>query len=345
MIAQSDDWGAPSRPFRYVPYEELAGRDNVVVDGSPAEGTVLSLSHWPHLSIPPGLEADLSAEMALAYLDRFDLHASAESVSNNHFDQDGLVSLFALINPEAALAQRDLLIDVAAAGDFAIYRSRAAARISMTIAAFADPERSPLGISPEQDPTAALYEDLLRRLPELLGDPDRYRDLWSDEDATLSDSEEFISSGLVQIDEDPDLDLAVVHIPEESPDRGGHRFGQMWMKGLHPMAVHNATGCFAVLSVRGRSYEITYRYESWVQYQSRRPRPRADLRPIAAELTAQEPDGVTWIFEGADYLIPRLYLVGATESVTPPEEFQLRLEDSLRTAPLAWDPYTPSTSR
>jgi hypothetical protein len=344
MIAPSDDWRTSHR-LRYVPYEELAGRDDVVVDGSPTDGTVLSLSHWPHLSIPPGLKADLSAEMALDYLDRFDLHGSAESVSNNHFDQDGLVSLFALVSPDAALAQRDLLIDVAAAGDFAIYRSRAAAHISMTIAAFADPERSPLGISPEQDPTTALYEDLLGRLPELLGDPDRYRDLWLDEDATLSDSEEFINTGLVQIDDVVDLDLAVIRLPEEAPTSGGHRFGQMWTNGLHPMAVHNATGRFAVLSVRGHSYEFAYRYESWVQYQSRRPRPRVDLRPLAAQFTAQEPQGVTWIFEGADYLIPRLYLVGASESAISPEEFQSRLGASLRTAPPAWNPYAPSTIR
>lgn len=161
MVARSDEGRTLSPPLRYVPYEELAGRDNVVVDGSPTEGTVLSLSHWPQLPIRPGLKADLSAEMAMAYLDRFDLHGSAESVSNNHFDQDGLVSLFALINPDAALGQRELLIDVAAAGDFAVYRSRTAAHISMTIAAFADPERSPLGITPEADHTAALYEDLL----------------------------------------------------------------------------------------------------------------------------------------------------------------------------------------
>jgi hypothetical protein len=188
-----------------------------------------------------------------------------------------------------------------------------------------------------------LYEDLLGRLPELLVNPDRYHDLWSEEDTTLSASEEIMNSELVQIDGDPDLDLAVIHIPEEAPDGGGHRFGQMWMKGLHPMAVHNATGCFAVLTVTGRSYEFAYRYESWVQYQSRRPRPRVDLRPLAAELTAQEPGGAEWVFEGADYLIPRLYLRGASESAMSSEEFRSRLKDALRTARPAWDPYAPST--
>ena len=64
--------------LRYAPYEELAGSPNVVVDGAPTDGTVLGLTHWPHVPVPPGLEADLSAEMAVAYLSRFDLHGAAE---------------------------------------------------------------------------------------------------------------------------------------------------------------------------------------------------------------------------------------------------------------------------
>jgi hypothetical protein len=255
--------------LQYVPYEELVGRANVIVDGSPTERTVLSLSHWPHLPVPPGLEADLSAEMALAYLDRFDLHDAAELVSNNHFDQDGLVSVFALVHPDAARARRDLLIDVAAAGDFATYRSRDAAHISMAIAAFADPERSPLSGASEDDHTAVLYQELLGRLPELMDDPERFRDLWAEEDSTLAASEQLVGSGQVHIKEDEDLDLAVVSVPEDAPRSGGHRFGSMWTKGLHPMAINNATGRVAVLCVRGRSYEFAYRYETWVQYRSR----------------------------------------------------------------------------
>jgi hypothetical protein len=329
--------------LRYVPYDELAGSPSVIVDGAPTEGTVLSLSHWPHLPIPTGLGADLSAEMAVAYLGRFDLHGSAELVSNNHFDQDGLISVFALVDPDAALARRDLLIDVAAAGDFATYRSRDAARISMVIAAFAAPDRSPLKLG-AHDRTGALYEELFGRLPELLDHPDRYKDLWAEEDATLTASEQLVRSGQVRIEEDPELDLAVVHLPDGAPDAGGHRFGGMWMRGLHPMAINNATGCYALLCVRGRQYEFSYRYESWVQFQTRRPHPRVDLRPLAAELSSDEPGDARWIFEGAESLIPRLYLTGANESRLQLKEFRSRLETHLRTSAPAWDPYTsPST--
>jgi hypothetical protein len=45
-------------------------------------------------------------------------------VSNNHFDQDGLVSAFTLVDRDAALARRGPLIDLARAGDFGTFDSR-----------------------------------------------------------------------------------------------------------------------------------------------------------------------------------------------------------------------------
>ena len=126
-------------PLVFHPYHDLRGRPNVIVDGSATAGTVLCLSHWPHTPCPAGCEADLSAEMAFRYLGCSHLHGDAGLVSNNHFDQDGLVSMFTLVDPEAALAHRELLMDLASAGDFGTYRSRDAARASMAIAAFADP--------------------------------------------------------------------------------------------------------------------------------------------------------------------------------------------------------------
>jgi hypothetical protein len=328
--------------MRYAPYADAATEPNVIVDGAPTSATVLTLSHWPHSRVPAGLEADLSAQMAFAYLARLDLHGSAEVVSNNHFDQDGLVSVFALVNPSAALARRDLLVDVAAAGDFATYRWRDAARVSMTIAAYADPARSPLGPAPADydEWAAALYEELLGRLVEICDHPDQYRHMWADEDATLAESERLIAAGSVRIDEAPDLDLAEVNVPDDAPRAGGHRFTSQWVAGLHPIAVHNATQCLAVVSVRGRHYEFAYRYESWVQYRTRRPRPRVDLGPLAEKLSADETCGGRWVFEGAGALIPRLYLAGADESSVSPARFRSMLEAYLQSAPPAWDPYS-----
>lgn len=322
--------------FRFRPYGELDGEPNVVVDGSPAEGTVLTISHWPGTPAPPALHADLSAEMAFLALQHPELLAGADLVSNNHFDQDGLAGVFALVDPEEAVARQARLVDVAGAGDFAVYRDRDAARISMVVAAYADPARSPLEL-PGDYPSmcAALYEELLPRVPELCDHPERFRSLWEDEDAALAASEAAIESGAVRIEEVPALDLAVVTLPPGAPDGGGHRFGGEWASGLHPMAVHNATSRFAVPT----SFGLAYRYETWVQYRSRRPRPRVDLAPLASELNAEESSGGTWVFDGAAALTPRLHLQPAIGSSLSPDDFRRRVERALRESPPAWDPY------
>jgi hypothetical protein len=328
-------------PLSFVPYHELGGRPNVIVDGSPADGTVLCLTHWPGIGSPPELQADLSAEMAFRYLRRFDRHGSAAAVSNNHFDQDGLVSVYALAFPEQALARQRLLTDVARAGDFATFDQREAARVSMVIAAYATPGRSPLGTLTPDYPamTAQLYEELLGRLGELCDHPDRYRALWAEEDATLSASEAALASGKVSIEEVAELDLAVVTVAGDCPRAGGHRFGGMWAPGLHPMALYNATQRFAVLVVRGQSYEFTFRYETWVQYQTSRPRPRVDLTGLADRLNREETGPGRWVAEPVSDLTPALRLDGAEQSGIAPRAFRTLLEDHLRASPPAWDPY------
>jgi len=95
-----------SPELAYIPYIDLGGTPNVVVDGSPAPCTVICLSHWPGIGSPPELAADLSAQMAFSYLSAFDRHGGATAVSNNHFDQDWLVGVFALTAPQAGLARR-----------------------------------------------------------------------------------------------------------------------------------------------------------------------------------------------------------------------------------------------
>jgi hypothetical protein len=335
--------GDRSPALHYEPYDDLGGAPNVVLDGSPTVGTVLCLTHWPGISGPPEHAADLSAQMAFSYLDAFDLHAGAEVVTNNHFDQDGLVSVFALSDPEAALARRKLLIDVAAAGDFAVYRNRDAARISMVLAALADPERTPLAgvaeLSDYGEMCAALYTEVLWRVPELCDYPDRFHSLWEEEDAGLRASEEALRSGAVAIWEVPDVDLAVVSVPENAPDGGGHRFAAQWVPGLHPMAVHNATERGALLMHRGDRTTFTYRYESWVQYRSRKIRPRVDLSPLAEQLSAEEPGAAVWVAEPVSGLTPSLFVAGDGASGLAPERIRALVEEHLRRAPAAWDPF------
>ena len=283
--------------MRYCGYEASRTYPNLVVDGSPNEGTVLTLTHWPGYPAPAGLAADLSAEIAFNYLDQRCVDGEspdAEYVTNNHFDQDGLVSIHVLVNPEESLAHRDLLIDLAAAGDFATYSDRRAARASMAFSRIAERE-----MDCEYDEfTDQLYAESLPLVLPVLLDNDRFEDYWADEDLELTRCEEAVADGTVTIDEHPDIDLAVVTVAPHFVSTGGHRFGGERFDGVHPMAINNAVDCFRILLVRGRRYRYIDRYETWVQYQSRRPLPRVDLRPLAEMLTAIERGPETWTATG-----------------------------------------------
>ena len=90
--------------MRFLPYHELDGRPNVIVDGSPTDGTVLTVTHWPGYPPPPEVVADTSAEMAFRLLEHPELMHGAALVSNNHFDQDGLVSIYTVVDPEGDVA-------------------------------------------------------------------------------------------------------------------------------------------------------------------------------------------------------------------------------------------------
>lgn len=307
--------------LQYLDYEASREVANIVVDGSPNEGTVLALSHWPGITAPPGLARDLSAEMAFAYLDRPADHEPADFVTNNHFDQDGLVSIHALVEPETSLVHRDLLIDIAAAGDFATYRDRRAARASMVLSRLAEAETT----CSYSRFTDQLYTELLPQLMTIALDNDQYRDLWADEDAQLTDSEQAIESGAVTIDERPQLDLAIVTIAADQPARRGHRFGGESFEGFHPMAINNATERFRLLLLHGRRYRYVDRYETWVQYQSRAVLPRVDMRPLAEQLTAIESGAVEWSAGAPGGLSPQLSHDG--ESTIDPDTLRQLVTD------------------
>lgn len=325
-----------------MPYHRIGGEPNVIVDGSATDGTVLTLSHWPGTVTPEEFWADLSAEMAFRYLDQPELGVDAEIVSNNHFDQDGISGVFALANPAAALGRRELLIDVASAGDFGTYRDRRAARVSMAIGSLADDDLTPIGpLSPDY-PTRCgeLYERSMPMLAELCDHPERFAELWEAEDAALSASEALIDTGVVGVEEVPSVDLAVVTWSREAAASVATRHpGERWPGGLHPMAVFGVTPMLGICWVGPDSFRFEYRYESWVQYRSRSVRPRVDLVPLAVRWNEAERSGGTWHFDGPEALTPCLELTGADASSIDPALLRAELTDFLATAPPAWDPY------
>ena len=327
---------------RYLPYGEAARAPNIVIDGTPNDNTVLPLSHWPRSGTPWKLKADTSVEVVFNYLDSPPDHVAVAPVTNDHFDEDGLIGLWCMIQPEAALERRALLIDASHAGDFATYRDRRAARIAFSISRLVDRQLSPWGAEtfPKAYPDycALVYSRLLEMLQDIVDNLDGHEALWADEDALLGASEQALERGEATIEERPDVDLAVVRVPKDWPEQPAHRFTQQRRVMIHPMAVHNRTRCNRIATICGERLAFTYRYESWVQMVTHRPPARVDLKPLAEALTRQEGGRHAWSFDGVEQIVPVL-APGDGISGLGEAAFLAALSEALASGAPAWDPY------
>jgi hypothetical protein len=326
----------------YVPYAEAAQRPNIVVDGAANESSVLTLSHWPKSGTPWLLKADTSVGVVFNYLDEPAWHRDVPAVTNNHFDEDGLIGLYCLIEPEHALARRALLIDASSAGDFSVCQSREAARIAFAISRLADRDVSPWDRFPADysDYCTFVYMRLLQQLGTLIDDVQGHSALWGDEDALLSASEGAITSGEATIEERADVDLAIVRVPADWADRPAHRYAKHLNVPIHRMAVHNRTSCNRIVTLCGARIGFSYRYESWVQMVSHRPPQRIDLSPLATQLS--EADHAAWRFDGVDEITPSLRPESGRSDFDH-DRFLDALVDALRNGKEAWDPYDQKT--
>lgn len=338
--------GPLNPPPRYLPYAPARELPNLVVDGAPLPSTVLTLSHWPNNQSPVELRRDTSTATVFAYLDTPpSLHRSIPWVTTNHFDEDGLFSMFAVSRPGEALAHRELLVDASFAGDFGVVRSRDAARLCFIIEGLCDPALSPLpaAVFTEPDRVAALYRALLEILPTVLGDlaagAGRYQDLWAAEEAHLEASRRLLARAQVTIEELPEHDLAIVRIPSTLPLLPSRRYLEARPGPLHPFAVNTATSASRLLLIHGANYVFEYRYESWVQLASRRVPLRVSLKDLAARLDSLEPGTAGWVAEDPTEVAPRLWRPDGSPSRLHPDDVLRELKAALDSAPVAWDPY------
>lgn len=297
---------------------------HVVVDGAPRPGTRLTLSHWPGTPTPEELWADVSAEIVLNALRRPPAPLrEVEAATLDHFDADGLLALALLVFEGLAETHGELAVGAAYAGDFDVIADRPAARVAFALAALH--ERGVGGA--------------LEMVPELLAGPEGFEELWGPEAAAFDAAEQMLRQGAVEIDEHPEVDLAVVRV--DSAHAAARQ--AVWQGApVHRAVVHTATSCLRVATLAGRHVSFDYRYESWVRLASRRPRLRVDLDAFAAHLQALETDGGEWRFEGAGAITPSLRRVDGGESTIDPESFVSELHAALLrldAGPPAWDPY------
>src|SRR3979490_278972 len=100
-------------------HDRLANTPKLSVDGT--VDNAVHFSHWKGNQTPASVKADTSTEIALnlvAAPNREELTQGIDLVTNNHFDTDGVLSVWTVLTGERALDLREKLMSAAEAGDF-----------------------------------------------------------------------------------------------------------------------------------------------------------------------------------------------------------------------------------
>jgi hypothetical protein len=119
--------------FEYY-HAGLADVPKLSIDGTVPNS--LHFSHWEGNRTPAEVKADTSTEIALNLVGSREFERLTQGiklVTNNHFDTDGVLSVWTVLNGASALDLKSELIAAAEAGDFSAYTNERAVRASIVI--------------------------------------------------------------------------------------------------------------------------------------------------------------------------------------------------------------------
>ena len=267
--------------------EALDNVPKLAVDGTVANS--IHFSHWEGNTTPPEVKADTSTEIALNVVsspNRAALTNNIDLVTNNHFDTDGVLSVWTMLNGERALEFRDLLVSAAEAGDFSEHTSDDGVRVSIAIqgsdqAGSNNDDSSPLAgflAGHEVDDEARAYDLVLPEVERLLENIDAYESLWRDGWNSVAAALESFARGASRVVEDETSRISLITLAPDliNPTMAiaKHARGEMFL------IARPTTG--------GWFYRLDYPYYSWAETVVRPHIPRRDLTNALAILNEKE---------------------------------------------------------
>jgi hypothetical protein len=246
------------------------------------------------------VKADSSTEIVLnvvAAPDREDLTRGIELVTNNHFDTDGVLSVWTMLTGERALDLRAGLIAAAEAGDFSANTGAQAIRASLVLqggdgfvpdAGVASPLARHLAGDREVDEARA-YALVLPEVERVITRTNYYEHLWHDEWAKIEASLESFASGASRVEEDAETGLSVVTLSRELYGAGG--FKPTRHAAPYTAITEHARGRIYLIAIPlegAWGYRVDYPYYSWAETIVRPPVKRYDFAPLIARLAELE---------------------------------------------------------
>lgn len=290
--------------MRFEFYQEgLAGAPLLSVDGT-VDGA-LHLSHWEGNTTPEELRADTSTEIALnfvAWPGRVEWARGVEIVTNNHFDADGVLSVWSVMNGERAPGLRDELVSAAEAGDFSEFPNENAVRVSILLQGGDNPfvpgVNSPLVerlAGGERVDERRAYELVLPEVERVLTRTDEYEPLWREGWAWIERTLESFASGRSRVAEEEGARLSVVTLERDL--YGPEGFDPARHGAPYTALAHNTRGEVILVATPyadGWAYRIDYAYHSWAETYTRPRVARRNLSGLVGRLNMLERGRGVW---------------------------------------------------
>jgi hypothetical protein len=243
------------------------------------DGTVdnsVHFSHWQGNTTPAEVKADTSTEIALnlvASPNKERLTRGIELVTNNHFDTDGVLSVWTMLNGERALELRDKLIPAAEAGDFSEFKTEAAVRASIVIQGTDQPipddePGSPIACQlagENVEDEARAYDLVLPEVERILTRTDEYENLWRDPWERIATALESFGRGSSKVMELPN-GLSLINLAPDAFVPAG--FDPKRDVAPFTAISRYAKGKLFLIATPlndGWAYRIDYPYYSWAE--------------------------------------------------------------------------------
>ncbi|MGH9928197.1 MAG: DUF6687 family protein [Pyrinomonadaceae bacterium] len=266
------------------------------------DGTVsnsVHFSHWQGNETPAQLKADTSTEIALnlvAAPNRNELTRGIELVTNNHFDTDGVLSVWTVLTGERALDFREQLIPAAEAGDFSEFTNEAAVCASIVIQGSDQPipdsdSHSPLAfqLAGENVDDARAYELVLPEVERVLTRTNEYEPLWRRAWDKIATAIESFERGASTVTEFGEAGVSLITLAPDIFSPSG--FNPTRHAAPYTAISRYAKGRFFLVTtpfMNGWAYRIDYPYYSWAETIIRPRIARRDFSPMLKELNRQE---------------------------------------------------------
>jgi hypothetical protein len=289
--------------------DSLANMPKLSVDGT--VDNAVHFSHWKGNETPASVKADTSTEIALnlvAAPDRAELTRGIDLVTNNHFDTDGVLSVWTMLTGARALELREKLVAAAEAGDFSELSTKEGVRASIVIQGSDSPtdnSGSPLArhlAGEAVDSDARAYELVLPQVERVLTHTNNYESLWGDPWNRIATALDSFAKGRSRAEEDPETRLSIITLAPEVFSAVG--FKPMRHSAPFTAISYHARGEVFLIATPlegGWSYRIDYPYYSWAETVVRPRIRRRDFSLLMNRLNQLEKSNAgTWRVDSSE---------------------------------------------